>query len=76
MIENKEFQNLLKKYPDDIPVAIAVAYNGVTSLLYDVEVKGIKVDDMKAVIIMNQDLNNEYETLMNGAEVDEEIYRE
>ena len=76
MIENKEFQDILKKYPDDIPVAIAVAYNGVTALLYNLEVEGIKVDDMKAVIIMNQDLNNEYETLMNGAEVDEEIYRD
>lgn len=76
MIENKEFQDILKKYPDDIPVAIAITYNDTTAFLYNLEVKGIKVEDMKAVIIMNQDLNNEYETLMNGAEVDEEIYRE
>ena len=76
MIENKEFQKLLKKYPDDIPVAIAVTYNDTTSLLYDLEVEGIKVENMKAVIIINQDLNLEYETLLNGADVDEEIYRE
>lgn len=76
MIENKEFQNLLKKYPDNLPVAIAVTYNENTSFLFNLEVKGIKVDDMKAVIIVNQDLNLEYETLLNGADIDEEIYRE
>jgi len=73
---NKEFQEILKKYPGDIPVAIAVTYNENTSLLFDLEVKGIKVDDMKAMIIVNQDLNLEYETLLNGADIDEEIYRE
>lgn len=76
MIENKELQEILKKYPSDIPVAIAVTYNDTTALLYDLDVKGIQVDGMKAVIITNPDLNLEYETLLNGAEVDEEIYSE
>ena len=76
MIENKEFQELLKKYPDDLPVAIAITYNDVTSMFYNLEVQGISFEGNKAVIIINEDVNMEYETLMNGAEVNEEIYRE
>ena len=76
MIENKEFQEILKKYPDDIPVALAIEYNNQKALFYNLEVKGIKFEGMQAVIIVNQDFNIEYETLMNGGEVDEEIHRE
>lgn len=76
MIENKQFQELLKKYPDDAVMAIGIHYNNQTSLLYDVEVKGIAFENMKVILIMNEDLNYEYETLMNGADIDKEIYRE
>lgn len=76
MIENKEFQKLLKQYPDDAPVAISITHNEVTSLFYDVEVKGIKFEGMKAVIVFNEDINQEYEVLYDGGEIDEEIYRE
>lgn len=76
MIQNEEFQKLLKKYPGDIPVAIAITYNDTTSIFYDLQVKGISFEGNKAVIILNEDVNYEYETLMNGCDVDEEIYRE
>ena len=76
MIENKEFQEILRKYPDDIPVALGIEYNNQKALFYNLEIKGIKFEGMQAVIIVNQDFNIEYETLMNGGEVDEEIHRE
>ena len=79
MMENKEFQNLLSKYPDDFLVGIALTYNDTTTILWDIEVKGIRVEseDLEAVILINNDLNIEYETLLNGAEIDEEeIYGE
>ena len=76
MMENKELQNILAKYPDDIPVAISLTYNDVTALLYEIKVNGIEFEGKKALIIFNEDLNYEYETLMNGEEVDEEIYSE
>ena len=42
MIENKEFQELLKKYPGNLPVAIAVHYNDTNSIFTGIEVKGIE----------------------------------
>ena len=76
MIENKEFQSILKKYPDDIPVAIAITHNNMTSLFYNLEVEGISFEGNKAVIVFNRDINEEYELLYDGGEIDEEIYRE
>ncbi|MBR0059353.1 MAG: hypothetical protein IJP99_08500 [Methanobrevibacter sp.] len=76
MIENKEFQSILKKYSDDLPVAIAITHNDVTSLFYNLEVEGITFEGNKAVIIFNRDINEEYEILYDGGEIDEEIYRE
>lgn len=76
MIENKEFQELLKKYPGNLPVAIAVHYNDTNSIFTGIEVKGIECQGHKVVIISSKDVDYEYETLMNGADVDEEIYRE
>jgi len=76
MIENKEFQSLLQKYPDDIPVAIAITHNNMTSLFYNLEVEGISFEGNKAVIVFNRDINEEYELLYDGGEIDEEIYRE
>jgi len=76
MIENKEFQSILKKYPDDMPVAIAITHNNMTSLFYNLEVEGISFEGNKAVIVFNRDINEEYELLYDGGEIDEEIYRE
>ena len=75
-IENKEFQELLKKYPDNLPVTIAVSYNNHKSIFTDIDVKGIKCQGMKVIIISSRDVDYEYETLLNGADVDEEIYSE
>ena len=76
MIENKEFQELLKKYPGDLPVAIAVHYNDAMSIFTVIKVEGIECQGKKIVIISSEDVDYEYETLMNGADVDEEIYSE
>lgn len=80
MIENKEFQEILKKYPDDAVMALCLEYNNQKSLFYDLEINGIKFEvegtEIKAVIIVNEDFNKEYETLINGGEIDEKIYRE
>ena len=76
MIENKEFQELLKKYPDNLPIAIAITHDEVTALFYDVKVEGIQSGEMKSVIIFNEDINQEYEVLYDGGEINEEIYRE
>ena len=75
-IENKEFQELLKKYPDNLPVTIAVSYNKHKSIFTDIDVKGIKCQGMKVIIISSRDVDYEYETLLNGADVDEEVYSE
>ena len=73
MIENKEFQELLQKYPDDAVITIGVEYNGLTAF-WDVEVKGIKCTvnekDMKSIILLNKELSKEYEHLLNGGEID------
>lgn len=73
MIENKEFQELLQKYPDDAVITIGVEYNGLTAF-WDVEVKGIKFavheKDMKSIILLNKELSKEYEHLLNGGEID------
>ena len=76
MITNKDFQELLEKYPDDTVVAIAITHNEITSLFYDIQVSGISFEGMKAVIVFNEDINQEYEILYDGGEIDEEIYRE
>ena len=70
MIENKEFQELLKNYPDDIGIALAIRFNDLTSIFSDIQVKGIACHGREVVIIMSEDVNNEYETLMNGADVE------
>lgn len=73
MIENKEFQELLQKYPDDAVITIGVEYNGLIAF-WDVEVKGIKFTvnekDMKSIILLNKELSKEYEHLLNGGEID------
>ena len=74
MITNEEFQKELAKYPKDLPVAIAIKFNEMVSLFYDLKVKGIKSEDMKIVIINNPDVDMEYETLINGADEIEENY--
>lgn len=70
MITNKEFKELLKKYPDDIGIAIAIRFNELTSIFSDIQVKGIACHGREVVIIMSEDVNNEYETLINGADVE------
>ena len=74
MITNVEFQKEISQYPDDLPIAIAVRFNGNISIFYDVMVEGIKLGDLKIVAIYNPDVDLEYETLMNGAESVEENY--
>lgn len=74
MITNKELQEELKHYPKDLPVAIAIKFNDNMSLFYDVKIDGIQSGDLKIVIIHNPDVDKEYETLMNGADVIEENY--
>ena len=67
-ITNKEFQDELARYPKDLPIAIAIQYNGIVGLFYDVKVTGIKSEDMAVVIINNPDVDVEYETLLNGCD--------
>ena len=72
MIENKEFQKLLQKYPKDAIIFMGVKYNGITAF-WDVKVEGIKFQvndkDFKAIIIINEELSKEYEHLINGGDV-------
>ena len=73
MIENKEFQELLSKYPGDAVMMIGVEFNDHIAL-WELEVKGIKFtnhgEDVKAVLLVNDELSKEYETLLNGGEID------
>lgn len=79
MIENKDFQELLKRYPKDAIIFMGVKYNGVTAF-WDVKVEGIKFQvndkDFKAIILVNDELSAEYEHLINGGDVDDEIHRQ
>lgn len=72
MITNKEFQDKLKQFDNDLPVAIAISYNDVMSLFYELNVEGIKSGDLKVVIIASETINEEYEVLFDGGEIDEE----
>ena len=74
MITNEEFQKEISRYPGDLPVGIAIKFNGNLSIFYDVKVEGIQSGDLKIVVIYNPDVDLEYETLMNGAEDVEENY--
>ena len=71
-LTNKEFQDKLKQYDKDLPVAIAISYNDVMSLFYDLEVEGIQSGDLKVVIVTSGTINEEYEVLFDGGEIDEE----
>lgn len=73
-VTNEEFQEALKEYPKDLPVAVAIKFNDHLSVYYDVKVEGIKSGDLRIVIITNPDLDEEYETLINGCEEIEENY--
>lgn len=80
MIENKDFQELLKKYPGDAVMAIQIRFAGTRQLLYDLKVEGIKFpvgnDELKVITIECEDLNEEYEVLMDGADFHEAVYSE
>jgi len=73
LIMNKEFQELLSKYPGDAVMMIGVEFNDHIAL-WELEVKGIKFtnhgEDVKAVLLVNDELSKEYETLLNGGEID------
>lgn len=73
LIMNKEFQELLSKYPGDAVMMIGVEFNDHIAF-WELEVKGIKFtnkgEDMKAVLLVNEELSKEYETLLNGGEVE------
>ena len=70
---NKEFQELLSKYPGDAVMMVGVEFNDHIAL-WELEVKGIKFtnhgEDVKAVLLVNDELSKEYETLLNGGEID------
>ena len=73
MIENKEFQSILAKYPDDAVICMGVRYNGVTAF-WDVRLDGIRFNvndkDLKVILLLNDELSKEYEHLMNGGDVE------
>ena len=73
LIMNKEFQELLSKYPGDAVMMVGVEFNDHIAL-WELEVKGIKFtnhgEDVKAVLLVNDELSKEYETLLNGGEVE------
>ena len=73
LIMNKEFQELLSKYPGDAVMMVGVEFNDHIAL-WELEVKGIKFtnhgEDVKAVLLVNEELSKEYETLLNGGEVE------
>ena len=73
LIMNKEFQELLSKYPGDAVMMVGVEFNDHLAL-WELDVKGIKFtnhgEDVKAVLLVNEELSKEYETLLNGGEVE------
>lgn len=77
MIENKEFQKILQKYPDDAIIFMGVKYNGLTAF-WDVKMEGINFKvtetEIKAIILQNDELSDEYEHLMNGGDVDGQVH--
>ncbi len=80
MIENNEFQELLKKYPGDAIMAIQIRFAGDRQLLYDLKIEGIKFPvsngELKVITIECDDLNEQYDALMDGADFNETIYCE
>lgn len=70
MITNETLQKTLKHYPEDCTIAISIKYNGVTSMYMDIEVEGIKYEDEKFVLLFSGNIDEEYETLLNGGEVE------
>lgn len=79
VILNKEFQEQIQKFPDDAIMVIGIEYNNQKALFTDVDVKGIEFqsngETIQAVLILEDDLSLEYETLLNGGEVNEKVHR-
>ena len=69
MITNKELQDTLKEYPDDLPVGMGIQFNDNISVFYDVKTDGIQSGNLKVIMIHCPDVDMEYETLMNGSEI-------
>lgn len=80
MMENEEFQEVLGKYPPDALVALQVRFNGERELLFDFTIEGIIIpigkEMTKTIVLGSEDLDMEYEAILNGADADETIYRE
>lgn len=69
MITNKELQDTLKRYPDDLPVGMGIQFNDNISVFYDVKAEGVQSGNLKVILIHCPDVDMEYETLMNGSEI-------
>ena len=78
--DNREFQSMLKGYPEDAVIALQVRFNGERELLTELTVDGIKFlvgeKELKMIVIGSKDLDMEYEALLNGSDFDETVYRE
>ena len=70
MITNETLQKTLKDYPKDCTIAISIKYNDVTSIYTDIEVEGIKYENEKFVLLFSENVDEEYETLLNGGDVE------
>ena len=70
MITNEELIEELKKFPKNLPVAIAVKYEDLVSFFYDINVQCAKSDDLRVVIVNSKNVDEEYETLVCGGEIE------
>lgn len=70
MMTNETLQKTLKDYPEDCTIAISIEYNGVTSIYTDIKVEGIQYEGEKFVLFFSGNVDEEYETLINGGGVE------
>ena len=69
-VTNKEFQEMLKRFPGDLPIGIAINHLEMVSVYYDVTVEGIQSGDLKVVTVNCRDVDEEYDRLYNGESLD------
>lgn len=68
---NKELQEILSKYPDDLKVVIGVESETLgLGLFYDIVCGGLKTDYEKLIYISSEELGQEIDMIKNEEDVE------
>jgi len=67
---NKELQQILSKYPDDMKVVIGVETKQGIGLFYDIVCGGLDTGNEKLIYIASEGLGQELDMLKEGVDIE------